>query len=74
VEVKAVVWDCDGFKSPGADDIHFGFIKEFWSDLKSDTMRFISEFHCNDRLSKGINSTFIVLIPKIDNLQRLNDF
>jgi len=25
-------------------------------------------------LAKGINSTFIVLIPKVDNPQRLNDF
>jgi len=28
-EVKAAVWDCDSFKSPGPDGIHFGFIKEF---------------------------------------------
>ncbi|GAU31392.1 hypothetical protein TSUD_19380 [Trifolium subterraneum] len=27
-----------------------------------------------DGLTKGINSTFIALIPKIDSLQRLNDF
>jgi len=37
-------------------------------------MRFVTEFHRNGRLSKGINSTFISLIPKIDNPQRLNDF
>jgi hypothetical protein len=66
-EVKAAVWGCDSIKSPRPDGIHFGFIKDFWSDLKSDTMRFISEFHRNGRLSKGINSTFIALIPKIDN-------
>jgi len=35
---------------------------------------FCLEFHRNGRLSKGINSTFIALIPKIDNPQRLNDF
>lgn len=29
-EVKAAVWDCDSFKSPGPDGINFGFIKEFW--------------------------------------------
>jgi hypothetical protein len=37
-------------------------------------MRFVSEFHRNGKLAKGINSTFIALIPKIDNPQRLNDF
>ncbi|GAU36456.1 hypothetical protein TSUD_166220 [Trifolium subterraneum] len=37
-------------------------------------MRFLSEFHRNEKLTKGINSTFIALIPKVDNPQRLNDF
>jgi hypothetical protein len=37
-------------------------------------MRFISEFHRNGKLAKGLNSTFIALIPKVDSPQRLNDF
>lgn len=73
-EVKAAVWDCDSFKSPGPDGVNFGFIKEFWVELKDDIMRFITEFHRNGKLVKGINTTFIVLIPKVDNPQRLNEF
>jgi len=37
-------------------------------------MRFVSEFHCNGKLTKGINNTFIALIPKVDSPQELNDF
>jgi len=37
-------------------------------------MRFLVEFHWNGRLTKGINNTFIALIPKVDNTHRLNDF
>jgi len=37
-------------------------------------MRFLHEFHRNGRLAKGINSTFIALISKVDSPQRLNDF
>jgi hypothetical protein len=73
-EVKEAIWDCDSFKSPGPDGVNFGFIKEFWTELKDDVMRFVSEFHRNGKLAKGINATFIVLIPKVDNPQRLNDF
>ncbi|GAU40818.1 hypothetical protein TSUD_398020 [Trifolium subterraneum] len=62
------------YKSPGPDGINFGFIKDFWAVLRGDIMRFISEFHRNGKLTKCINSTFIALIPKIDNPQRLNDF
>jgi hypothetical protein len=76
-EVKAVISNYDGFKSPGLDrldDINFSFIKDFWPEIKYDTVRFISEFHCNDKLTKGINCTFIALIPKVDIPQCLNDF
>ncbi|MCH95604.1 cysteine-rich receptor-like protein kinase, partial [Trifolium medium] len=73
-EVKATVWDCDSYKSPGPDGINFGFIKGFWPEMQTDIMRFIAEFHRNGKLSKGLNSTFIALIPKVDSPQRLNDF
>ncbi|GAU26347.1 hypothetical protein TSUD_101800 [Trifolium subterraneum] len=73
-EVKTAVWDCDSFKSPGPDGLNFGFIKDFWSELQADVMRFIAEFHHNGKLTKGLNSTFITLIPKVDSPQHLNDF
>jgi hypothetical protein len=73
-EVKVAIWDCDSFKSPGPDGINFGFFKDFWLELKGDVMRFVSEFHRNGKLTKGLNSTFIALIPKVDSPQRLNDF
>jgi hypothetical protein len=37
-------------------------------------MRFLSEFHRNARLMKGINCTFIGLIPKVVSQQRLINF
>ena len=73
-EVKQAIWDCNSFKSPGPDGISFGFIKQFWNDLKDDFMCFISEFYRNGRLTKGINTTFIALIPKVSSPQRLNGF
>jgi len=73
-EIKAAVWDCDNFKSTGLDGIHMGFIKDFWSEMKDDLMRFISDFYRNARLSKGINNISIALIPKVDNPQSLHEF
>ncbi|GAU19481.1 hypothetical protein TSUD_77250 [Trifolium subterraneum] len=34
-EVKSAVWDCDSFKSPGPDGVNFGFIKDFWADIRA---------------------------------------
>lgn len=73
-EVKATIWDCDSNKAPGPDVISFGFIQDFWLELQHDIMSFVAEFHRNAKLTKGINCTFIALIPKVDNPQRLNDF
>jgi len=73
-EVKQAIWDCDNFKSPGPDGINFGFIKDFWPELKDDFMRFLMEFHRNGKLTKGLNSPFIALIPKVDSPQCLADF
>ena len=73
-EVKQVVWDCDSFKSPGPNGVNMGFVKDFWSELRDDIMRFLYDFHRNGKLSKGINNTFIALIPKIECPRRLNDF
>jgi len=42
--------------------------------MKDDVMLFILEFHRNGKLTKGINNTFIALIPKVDSPMKLNDF
>ena len=73
-EVKAAVWDCDNYKSPGPDGVHFGFLKDFWDDVKGDVMHFITDFHRNGWLTRGINISFIVLILKVNSPHRLNDF
>ncbi|GAU45521.1 hypothetical protein TSUD_186780 [Trifolium subterraneum] len=59
---------------PGVDNLQFkglnpmecgNLTKPFSAEeVKNDIMRFITEFHRNGKLSKGINATFIALIPK----------
>ncbi|KAL8509574.1 hypothetical protein ACS0TY_016699 [Phlomoides rotata] len=73
-EIKKVVWSCEDNKSPGPDGYNFKFIKGFWNLLEEEVVRFCSEFHCNGNLAKGINSTFIVLIPKVRNPLSIKEF
>ncbi|GAU32903.1 hypothetical protein TSUD_152630 [Trifolium subterraneum] len=73
-EIKAAVWDCDSFKCPGPDGINIGFFKDFWDLLKVDLLNFFSDFHHNGVLTKGLNSTFIALIPKVENPLKVTDF
>ena len=74
VEIKQAVWDYGSFKSPGPDGINLDFIKYFCDDLKDELMHFFDEFHRNRKLIKGINSTCIILIPKVESPQRLSGF
>ncbi|KAL5128072.1 Transposon TX1 uncharacterized protein [Glycine soja] len=64
VEIKEVMWDCDGNKSLGLDGYTFKFIKHFWDILKGDFCMVLREFHANGKIPRGTNASFIALIPK----------
>jgi hypothetical protein len=73
-EVRGVVEDSDGNKSPGPDGFNFAFLKSAWEVICGDVMGFMNEFHVNASLPKAFSSYFIALIPKILNPQALGDF
>ncbi|GKU89772.1 hypothetical protein SLEP1_g3866 [Rubroshorea leprosula] len=73
-EIKNAVWDCEPTKSPGPDGFNFKFMKAMWEDIKQDIIGYIQEFHARGKIEKGANASFIVLIPKIENPQRIEDF
>jgi len=50
------------------------FFKDFSEILKIDLLNFFAEFYHNGKLTKGLNSTFIALIPKVESPQRVADF
>lgn len=73
-EVKAAVWGCDSNKSPGPDGFTFDFIKTNWANMKAEVMQLMREFHERGRLVKGLNASFIVLIPKKERSTALEEF
>ncbi|GKV09632.1 hypothetical protein SLEP1_g21103 [Rubroshorea leprosula] len=73
-EVKEAVWDCDSSKSSGPDGFNFRFIKEMWEDIKKEVVAFIQEFHKHGRIVRGANASFLVLIPKTENPQRIEEY
>lgn len=73
-EVEEAVLSCHGDKAPGPDGFNFSFIKIFWDVLKLDVWGMIEEFHGNAKLSKGITSYFLALIPQCNKPHGLRDF
>ncbi|GKV16405.1 hypothetical protein SLEP1_g27052 [Rubroshorea leprosula] len=73
-EVKEAVWECESSKSPGPDGFNFKFVKVMWEDIKSDVVEFVQEFHEHGQIAKGSNASFLVLIPKVENPQNIEEY
>lgn len=73
-EIKEAIWDCDNSKSPGPDGFGLDFFKHSWETIKEDLIRFFAEFHVNGKLVRGLNSSFVALIPKREGGHNLNHY
>nr|GEX00497.1 RNA-directed DNA polymerase, eukaryota [Tanacetum cinerariifolium] len=73
-EVKRAVWDCGANKSPGLDGFTFEFFCKFWRIIDQDVFQAIFEFFKNDHIPRGCKSSFIALIPKIQDDELVKDF
>lgn len=65
-EVEFALRSLDSNKAPGPDGLNEAFIKKIWDYIRSDFMAIIKTFQATRELLKGINSSFITLIPKIE--------
>ncbi|GKV48357.1 hypothetical protein SLEP1_g55180 [Rubroshorea leprosula] len=73
-EIKEAIWNCDPSKSPGPDGFNFRFIMTMWEVVKDDIINFVREFHQHGKMVRGSNASFIVLIPKTENPQAIEEF
>nr|KAJ0216202.1 hypothetical protein LSAT_V11C300102750 [Lactuca sativa] len=73
-EIKWAVWDYGLDLASGPDGFSFRFLRHFWEFLGDDVVAFVQEFSVNPRFPIESNSSFITLIPKIDNHIRINDY
>ncbi|GJR49569.1 RNA-directed DNA polymerase, eukaryota [Tanacetum coccineum] len=73
-EIKKAVWDCGIDKSSGPDGFTFGFYRRFWGLIEHDVVIAVKEFFRVGKIPKGVNSSFIALIPKIKEANMVKDF
>lgn len=65
-DIDVVVSSCDADKAPGPKGFNFKFVKSAWEVFKSYMYAIVNEFYASSRLPRGCNTTYIALIPKID--------
>ncbi|XP_028080046.1 uncharacterized protein LOC114281693 [Camellia sinensis] len=73
-EIWEAIKGCDGNKAPGPDGFNLQCIQKCWNIMKGEFVQLMKEFHANGKLAKGINSSFITLIPKKENPVGLGDY
>ncbi|CAL5388524.1 unnamed protein product [Camellia sinensis] len=73
-EIWAAIQDCDGNKAPGPDGFNLYCIQKCWSLMKGEFIQLFQELHRNGKLAKGVNSSFITLIPKKKNPIDLSEY
>nr|GEU58908.1 RNA-directed DNA polymerase, eukaryota [Tanacetum cinerariifolium] len=73
-EIRNAVWACGIDKSSGPDGFSFLFLKKYWDYFKGDVEKFVLDFMETDSLSRGTNSAFITLIPKVPNLLLIKNY
>jgi hypothetical protein len=73
-EVKKSLWSIGDLKAPGPDGLHAIFYKRFWDMLGDDLIKEVLNAVNNISVPDGWNSTTIVMIPKIDNPDKVSQF
>ncbi|GJU19992.1 RNA-directed DNA polymerase, eukaryota [Tanacetum coccineum] len=73
-EIKAAVWDCGVNKTPGPDGFSFEFFRKYWNIIGSDIIQAVKEFFDKGSFPRGCNSSFIALIPKIQDAKFVKNY
>ncbi|GJX53819.1 RNA-directed DNA polymerase, eukaryota, reverse transcriptase zinc-binding domain protein [Tanacetum coccineum] len=73
-EIKEAVWNCGSSKAPGPDGFTFKFFKKHWITLEQDILSYVKDFEASGSIPRGCNSSFITLVPKVEDPLVIGDF
>ncbi|XP_071694765.1 uncharacterized protein [Rutidosis leptorrhynchoides] len=66
-EVRDAISECGCTKAPGPDGIKFKFFRKHWELIKADLLVALECFWEDGVISKGCNTSFITLVPKVSD-------
>ena len=73
-EVKKALFSIGDLKAPGPDGLHAIFFKQFWNMLGDELIDEVLHAVNNATIPEGWNDTTIVMMPKVDNPDRVAQF
>ena len=72
-EIWKAILGLNGDKALGPDGFPLAFWSFNWDFVKDEVLGFFKEFHEQSRFVKCLNATFLVLIPKKQNVEDFKD-
>lgn len=72
-EAKCALFSMHPDKSPGPDGLNPGFYQAYWDVVGNDIVTMCNQFLQTSQLQPGLNSTNLVLIPKVSKPQNMGD-
>ncbi|KAK9990862.1 hypothetical protein SO802_025847 [Lithocarpus litseifolius] len=73
-EIKATLFEMQDLKAPGSDGFPVLFYKKLWPTIGKDVTEAVTSFFRLGSMPREVNSSLIVLIPKISNPSNVNHF
>ena len=73
-EIADALFQIGPLKAPGPDGFPARFFQRNWAVMREQVISGVKEFFRTGVMPNGVNDTSIVLIPKVDNPERLTEF
>ncbi|XP_074359602.1 uncharacterized protein LOC141699556 [Apium graveolens] len=73
-EVEFALQNTESTKAPSPNGINAGVLKKMWPTIKQDVMVFFEQFYPDGYIPKGLNASFIALIPIMVGAIKPSDF